>query len=131
MLAVDTNVVVRFLANDDPRQSPLTRELFLSQRIWIAKSVLLETDWVLRNSYGMDRVAVHFALTRLLTLPMVMVEDESAINKALLLGEQGLDFADALHLASRPSGARFVTFDRALIRRAKRLGEAAISDLPL
>jgi predicted nucleic-acid-binding protein len=131
MLAVDTNVVVRFLANDDPRQSPLTRDLFLTQSIWIAKTVLLETDWVLRNSYGMDSAAVRFALMRLLTLPLVSVEDEAAVRKALLLGDQGLDFADALHLASRPAGVRFVTFDRALIRRAKRLGESAITDLPL
>ena len=53
MLAVDTDVIVRLLTGDNERQSVTAKALFDSQRIWIAKTVLIETDWVLRNHYGL------------------------------------------------------------------------------
>jgi predicted nucleic acid-binding protein len=53
------------------------------------------------------------------TLPQVSVEDSATIIGALGWLRQGLDFADALHLASSRMSERFVTFDRALVRRAK------------
>jgi hypothetical protein len=56
----------------------------------------------------------------------VQAEDEPAVAAALALTARGIQFADALHLASRPPGASFVTFDKAFVRRAKR---AAVSDI--
>ena len=50
MIAVDTNVVVRLLAQDDPKQAA-ARTLFAAGPIWIAKTVLLETEWELRTVY--------------------------------------------------------------------------------
>jgi len=63
-------------------------------------------------------------------LPNVRVEDESSVALALALSAQGLDFADALHLASRPLGVRFASFDQAFVRRAHKVGaaEAVILD---
>lgn len=130
MLAVDTNILVRFLANDDARQSPLARDLLRPGKIWISKTVILETAWVLGTAYKLDDAAIRVGLSKIISLPGVEVEDAAAVTTAILLGDDGIDFADALHLASRPSGAGFITFDRALITKAKRAGQSKISTLP-
>ena len=129
MFAVDTKVVVRFLVNDDPRQSPLARDLFLTRKLYIAKTVLLETAWVLRKAYGLEEAAIRFGLTSLIALPSVEVEDEAVVRDALILADHGIDFADALRLSSRPPGAGFATFDKPLFRKAKRAGLAGIAAL--
>ena len=49
MIAVDTNVLVRLLTGDEPEQAAAARRLFASEAIWIGKTVLLETGWVLRG----------------------------------------------------------------------------------
>ena len=58
MTAVDTNVVVRLLTGDDPKQAAAARALFRSRQIWVAKTVLLETGWVLRSLYGYEERAI-------------------------------------------------------------------------
>jgi predicted nucleic-acid-binding protein len=52
--AVDTNVLVRLLTWDDPQQGTAAKSLFAAGPIWIAKTVLLETGWVLRSLYGFE-----------------------------------------------------------------------------
>jgi len=130
MTAVDTNVVVRLLTADDPEHAAAARSLFATDLIWIARTVILETAWVLSSAYGFEDSAIREALTRLLGLPNVQTEDISSVTAALNLNAQGLDFADALHLTARPHGADFVTFDRAFVRHAKRAGAKAISVAP-
>ena len=127
MTAVDTNVVVRLLTGDDPAQEAAARALFESGPIWIAKTVLLEATRVLRSLYRFDDRAILTAVTNLLGLDNVSAEDKPSIGAALALMAQGIDFADALHLASRPPGAAFVSFDKSLVRRAARAGVSAIS----
>src|SRR5436305_10333110 len=127
MIAVDTNVLVRLLAGDEPDQELAARSLFASEQIWIAKTVLLETGWVLRRLYGFDASAIRDAFTRLLGLGNVSAEDESSIASALGLTLRGIEFADAIHLSSRPPGARFVSFDKSFVQRAKRAGVPDIS----
>lgn len=130
MTAVDTNVVVRLLTGDDPRQAAAARLLFASEPVWLAKTVLLETAWVLRSLYALSDSAVHGSFTKLLGLPNVHVEDSAAVSAALTLAAQGLEFDDALHLMSRPAGSAFVTFDKASVRRARRAGIADVCSLP-
>jgi predicted nucleic acid-binding protein len=57
-------------------------------------------------------------------LPNVRLEDESSVALALALSAQGLDFADALHLASKPQGVRFTSFDQTFVRGARKAGAA-------
>jgi len=71
MTAVDTSVLVRLLTKDDPKQTEAARSLFAAGPIWIAKTVLLETRWVLRSTYRFDDITVRDALTSLLGLPNV------------------------------------------------------------
>ncbi|MBZ5724207.1 MAG: type II toxin-antitoxin system VapC family toxin [Acidobacteriia bacterium] len=130
MIAVDTNVLVRLLTGDEPRQGAAARSLFASGPIWIAKTVLLETGWVLRSRYGFEERAIRDAFTKLLGLKNVQAEDESAVAAALALTTHGIEFADAMHLSSRPPGARFVSFDKSFVQRARRAGVAEISSRP-
>ena len=127
MTAVDTNVLVRLLTGDDPKQEAAARSLFAAGPIWIAKTVLLETGWVLRSLYGFDEGAIRDAFMKLLGLQNVHAEDEESVAAALALTEQGIEFADAMHLCSRPPGSNFVSFDHAFVRRAKRAGVRDIS----
>jgi predicted nucleic-acid-binding protein len=126
MTAVDTNLVVRLLTQDDPKQAAVADAMFATEQIWIAKTVLLETNWVLESSYGFSPNSVRSAFVLLLGLPNVQIEDEPAVASALDMVVKGIDFADALHLESRPSGARFVSFDKDFVRRAKRAGFAGV-----
>jgi predicted nucleic-acid-binding protein len=129
MIAVDTNVLVRLLWPDDPAQERVARALLENESIWIAKTVILETAWVLTSLYSFTEETVREAFVALFGLSSVHVEDESEVALALTLVSAGLDLADAMHLASRPPGIAFVTFDKAFARRATRAGAAAVSDL--
>jgi predicted nucleic-acid-binding protein len=130
MTAVDTNVVVRLLTGDDPEQAVAARSLFEAGPIWISKTVLLETGWVLRSLYGYEESAIRDAFTKLLGLKNVHAEDESAGAAALGLTAHGIELADAMHLSSRPPGAVFVSFDQSFVHRAKRAGAAGIAGVP-
>jgi predicted nucleic-acid-binding protein len=128
MIAVDTNVVVRLLAGDHPHQTDAARSLFASGPVWIAKTVLLETAWVLQKLYGFEEDAVCEAFGKLLGLENVHAEDETAVTAALVLVTRGVEFADAFHLSSRPPGASFHSFDVKLVRRAARVGVEQVSE---
>lgn len=129
MTAVDTNVLVRLLTGDHPRQTAAAKALFSSEPIWIAKTVLLETAWVLRARYGFDDRAVAGAFQNLFGIDNVHVEDESSVAAALALTAHGIEIADALHLGSRPPGSSFVSFDRSFVRRAQRAGADHVTEL--
>jgi predicted nucleic-acid-binding protein len=127
MTAVDTNVVVRLLTGDDTKQAAAAKSLFASGPIWIAKTVLLETGWVLRSLYGYDESAIHNAFMKLLGLKNVHMEDEPSVAAALAVTVHGIELADALHLSSKPPGAGFVSFDQPFVRRAMRAGVTGVS----
>jgi predicted nucleic-acid-binding protein len=71
-----TNVVIRFLTGDDPKQAATVMSLFAAGPIWIAKTVLLETSWVLKTVYGFEDGAIRDAFTKLLGLRNVHAEDK-------------------------------------------------------
>lgn len=124
MIAVDTNVLVRFLTRDDVGQAERAKGVIEGSAIFLSKTVLLELEWVLRTAYGYGHDAVGAALRRILGLPRVVVEDLPAIRRAIAWYMRGCDLADALHLASSGSAERFATFDKMLVRRAKALDDA-------
>lgn len=121
MLAVDTNVLVRYLVRDDPDQTERATKLIRSQAVWISKTVLLEAGWVLASSYNYSPEKIAEVLRELLGLPSVRSEDDRTVSQALDWYERGVDFADAMHLASSSFTMPFATFDRDLIRKARRL----------
>jgi predicted nucleic-acid-binding protein len=102
--------------------------LFAAEEIWIPKTVLLEAWWVLESYYGFETGSIRDAIRRVLGLNNVHAEDEVAVAAALGLTAKGLEFADAMHLSSRPAGTRFVSFDKSFVGRARRAGMSDISD---
>ena len=125
MRAVDTNVVVRFLTGDDAKQAAKARAVIGREAIFVPRTVLLETEWVLRQVYGHPAAEVIDALRALAGLPGLMLEDPTLTAKALEWAGQGMDFADALHLAASAGCEGFLTFDKALERSASRMGVMA------
>jgi predicted nucleic-acid-binding protein len=117
--AVDTNVIVRLLTGDDPRQCQQAEKLFSRFELFLPESVILETEWVLRFAYGFSSIQIADALRRLLGLPNVHVNDIGKLTKVLAWFEQGLDFADALHLAASDTLTELVTFDSRFVKRAR------------
>jgi predicted nucleic-acid-binding protein len=118
MLAIDTNLIVRYLADDHPAQAAAARALIDSEAVFVATTVLLETEWVLRSVYGFSGTACAAAISRFAGLPTVTLEDPMRTATALAGVLEGLDFADALHLSAAEGCETFVTFDQRLIRTA-------------
>lgn len=121
MIAIDTNVLVRVITADDPEPLETATTAMSQEQLWLCKTVLLETEWVLRFGYELSRDIVHEALRRVLGLTNLDVQDRGAVLTALGWYGEGVDFADALHLASSHDVERFATFDRSLARTAERL----------
>ena len=63
MIAVDSNVLVRFLVLDDAKQAARAAALIRANEIWVSKTVLLETEWVLRSLYGFSPESQQVART--------------------------------------------------------------------
>jgi predicted nucleic-acid-binding protein len=122
MLAIDTNVIVRYLADDHPSQSARAQALIDEEVVFVSATVLLETEWVLRSVYEYPAGPLAKALRAFAGLPHVVIEDARFVAQALDWMEDGLDFADALHLARAKACEAFVTFDQRFARHANRLG---------
>lgn len=112
MLAVDTNIIVRYLTADHPEQFATARALIDGENVFVATTVLLETEWVLRSAYRFSRERVVAALAAFAGLPRVTLEDAAMAAKALEWMRSGLDFADALHLVKAAKCEAFVSFDQ-------------------
>lgn len=119
MIGVDTNIIVRLLTGDDEEQFVKAKEVFATEALFIADTVLLETEWVLRFAYTFKPKDIRQGLTKLLGLANVHVNNPENLFQVIRLYEQGLDFADAMHLVASYRHNTFLTFDKAFIRRAK------------
>ena len=118
MRAIDTNVIVRFLTADDPKQAQAARRVIEAGEVFIGTTVALETEWVLRAGYRFSSPDISAALRGLGGLPGVSLEEPAEVAQALDWMSEGMDFADALHLARSGHCSAFVTFDRKLAKRA-------------
>jgi predicted nucleic-acid-binding protein len=120
MTGLDTNVVVRYLTQDDPKQSPIATDLMekvLSSEEpgYISLVVLAELVWVLTSVYDLDRVGVADLVGKLLTTEQLQVQSAEIVWRAKRRYEASkADFSDALIVeCSLVAGClRAVTFDR-------------------
>lgn len=127
MIAADTNLLVRLLVVDDSAQSLKARRLFERGGVLILKTVLLETEWVLRSRYQLERERIARFFRGLAETEGIEFEHDVACRNALSAYEQGMGFADALHVAAAASlDVGFQTFDQDLQRKAKRLLRAKV-----
>lgn len=123
MIAVDTNVLVRYAVKDDRDQAALATAFLAGNRCFVLKTVLLELVWVLSSPAGYDlpRETVHARLLHILGLPDIETEDAANVAQALAWYAEGMDFADALHLAGSVELAGLATFDRKFAATAEKL----------
>lgn len=119
MIALDTNVLVRFLTQDHPTQSRVATETIAGLTSdapgYVCREVLVELVWVLERAYGLGRVQVVTAIEGLLSAIEIEIEAADDVGSALYrYRDDGFGFADLMiAAASRRAGAQvLVTFDR-------------------
>ena len=124
MLGLDTNVLVRFLVRDHEAQFErarrlIKREVGAGEAVLISLLVMLETEWVLRSRYDLQKTEMMDAISALLDAAELEFEDEPAIEEALYVWkDSAAEFADCLIGAhQRRLGCRATaTFDARAVR---------------
>lgn len=120
MIVLDTNLLLRYLLNDDQAQAKrVQRVLETSPLVTVTPTIMLELVWVLECS-DCARGEIIDALRHVFGLPNMRLPNEVALYRTVQWYEQGLDFGDALHLAFSPATATLMTFDKDFANKAKR-----------
>lgn len=137
MIGLDTNVLARYYIQDESdaeaqHQHESARTLIESgEPLMVCKTVLLELEWVMRGYYGFSPAEIAAVMQHLLSLSHVVIEERDCIAQAISHALAGLEFADALHLASYRDCDRMASFDdRKFARRAKRMNLAPAVFVP-
>jgi predicted nucleic-acid-binding protein len=124
MIGLDTNVLVRYLTQDDLVQSPKATDL-IERRLteenpgFISVVAMVETAWVLARSYGLADHEIAAAIERILQIDVLLVENEQEVFMAMIALKEGQgSFADALigALGARAGCSRTMSFDRNALR---------------
>jgi predicted nucleic-acid-binding protein len=119
MLAVDTNVLVRLLARDDPKQAQVADQ-FIAKGAWVSHLVLAETLWVLDAVYARSTQQLMAALDLLLAHESLILQDSDAVRAALMQfrANPALGFSDCLvlEIARKAGHLPLGSFDRALAK---------------
>jgi predicted nucleic-acid-binding protein len=113
--AADTNVIVRLIARDDPKQLTLALSR-AAAGLWVSHVVLVEVVWVLESVYARARADIASALELLLDHPDISVDSPDVVRAAVtrFRTARGLDFADSLivEIARKAGVGPVLTFDR-------------------
>lgn len=119
MIGLDTNIVVRYLVQDDPIQSAKATEVFehltLENLGFVSIVAMVETVWVLDRAYGLETREIAAAVERLLQTEVLAVENEQEVFTAMIALKEGTgSFSDAIigALGVKAGCAYTLTFDR-------------------
>jgi predicted nucleic-acid-binding protein len=125
MIGLDTNVLVRYIAQDDLKQSAIANDLIQTLTVeapgFITQVALVELVWVMQRCYQTDSQALYTILDMLLRTPELMVENAGAALKALhVFGKTNADFADCLiaQCAQMAGCGYTVSFDKNAVKAA-------------
>ena len=124
MVGLDTNIIVRYLAQDDPVQSPkavqiVERRLTEDSPGFVSLVTMVETVWVLDSVYGLTIEETAAAVERMLQIDVLVVENEQEVFAAMTALKSGQgSFADAViaALGARAGCSRTLTFDQGALR---------------
>jgi predicted nucleic-acid-binding protein len=124
MIGLDTNILIRYLTQDDPVQSAkateiLERRLTLKNPGFVSVVAMVETVWVLDRAYGLTAQEIARAVERLLQVEVLVLEDEQEVFTAMVaLKQERGSFADALiaELGARVGCTQTLTFDQKAVR---------------
>jgi len=120
MIGLDTNILVRYLTQDDPDQSPrathlIERKLTVEEPGFVSIVAIAETVWVLDRAYGFSSQEIAAVVERLLQTEVLTLENEREVFTAMIAEQEGRgSFADALigELGARAGCAYTLTFDQ-------------------
>lgn len=124
MIGLDTNIVVRYLAQDDPIQSPKATEI-IERRLnedepgFVSLVTIAETVWVLDRLYGLSHQEIAHAIERMLQADRLVVQNEQEVFTAMIALKSGSGtFADALiaSLGAWAGCSSTLTFDKKATR---------------
>jgi predicted nucleic-acid-binding protein len=124
MIGLDTNILVRYLTQDDPIQSPKAREI-VERRLteekpgFVSIVAMIETVWVLERAYRLTPHEIVGAVERMLQIDVLVVENEQEVFTAMIALKDGQGtFADAViaALGARMGCTCTLTFDRKALR---------------
>lgn len=123
MIALDTNVLARYIMQDDSRQSPMATRLVESLSAqapgFVPLVVVVELAWVLSSAYDLDRAQLVKAFDALLRTKEIVVDRAETVWKALRVFQSAnADFADCLieRSASAAGCDQTMTFDRGAVK---------------
>ncbi|MGH8173480.1 MAG: type II toxin-antitoxin system VapC family toxin [Rhodanobacteraceae bacterium] len=128
MITIDTNVLVRLLIVDNSAQCDAARALVEKNRVLVLRTVLLETEWVLRSRFDIERAVIQRFFAGLADTSGIELEAESSTRRAIDAYAKGVDFADALHATA--AAVPFHTFDARLLKHRKRIADSRILPVP-
>jgi len=103
---LDTNVLIRYLVQDDPKQARAAEKFIIQfanseATLFIPISVTLESEWVLRSVYLFSKESIIGVFISLLEAREMQFQDEASVERAIFLfREHNVDFADCLHVAT-------------------------------
>lgn len=121
MIALGTNLLVRLLVADHPEQVAIVQRLIVDEAVYLSRTVLLETEWMLRSRSRKTRAALLEFFSALLETDNTIIEAADSVSQAVDWYARGADFADALHLAACGSAVMY-TFDREFCKAAREAG---------
>jgi predicted nucleic acid-binding protein len=122
MYAIDTDIVVRYLVVDEPKRHERATRRIEGGPVRVSLAVFLETEWAPRSIYRRDDATILALLRKFSRLPTIVVPQSEVLANALDWAEDGMEFADALHLAAAADIEGMLSFDRDLAKRAAKLG---------
>ncbi len=117
MIAVDTNILARWILQDDPVQAPIA-ERILSEPCWLSWTVLLELAWLLKSHGGLARDQIADVLEALTAMPTLQYDRPASLQWAIDRYRAGGDIADMFHIASSGDVTAFVSFEKSMVKKA-------------
>lgn len=121
MIAFDTNLLVRLVVNDDKKQAEIAESLLETHQVFIPRTVLLETEWVLRSIYKKSRAEISDFLVNAMNTENLFLENHDEVEHAVEWCKIGADFADAMHLCMCER-SKIYTFNDEFCKTANKLG---------
>ncbi len=124
MIAIDTNILLRLILEDDPEQSKAARDLLAANKLFVPVTVSMEAEWVLRAAYRLARDQIANAIEFIISVENMEFEMSVALLWSVARYRDGADFADMVHIVASKEMSAFATFD-------KRLEKQAMPDCPI
>lgn len=117
MIALDTNILARWILLDDEAQLPVAQRL-LAGRCWLSWTVLLELVWLLASYGKLTRRQIADVLDALLAMPTIHCDRPANLQWAIERYRAGADLADMFHIASSGEASAFVSLETKLAQKA-------------